>query len=205
MGTGSVQSAPMGVQQINATYDEREDRVLLRVCTDAGEETKVWLTRRLLLRLRPLMESAAADLARMGAGEAAHADDWCASLAADQARERSIADADFSTPYEAPPAEVGATAVAPLLAHEVTVQVRGAEGVTIHMEEHETVDDQPCARGMELQASADAYHGLLHLLDLAVNAAAWRDDTEYHHPIDDSENESSAYSNHKHQRPTWLH
>jgi hypothetical protein len=194
----------MGVQQINATYDEREDRVLLRVCTDAGEETKVWLTRRLLLRLRPLMESAAADLARMGAGEAAQADDWCASLAADQARERSIADADFSTPYESPHAERGATAIAPLLAHEVTVQVLGAEGVTIHMEEHETVDDQPCARGMELQASADAYHGLLHLLDLAINAAAWRDDTGYH-PGDDGENESTNPSNHERQRPIWLH
>jgi hypothetical protein len=35
----------MGIKQINATYVAPEDRILLRVSTEAGEEIRFWLTR----------------------------------------------------------------------------------------------------------------------------------------------------------------
>ncbi len=35
----------MGIKQLNGTYIAAEDRILLRVSTDAGEEFRFWLTR----------------------------------------------------------------------------------------------------------------------------------------------------------------
>ena len=35
----------MGIKQLNGTYIPAEDRIVLRVSTDAGEEFRFWLTR----------------------------------------------------------------------------------------------------------------------------------------------------------------
>lgn len=45
----------MALHQIQLTYDEKQDRVLLRVSTTDGEEFQFWLTRRFIKRLWGLL------------------------------------------------------------------------------------------------------------------------------------------------------
>ena len=50
----------MGIKQLNGGYVEAEDRILLRVSTDAREELRFWLTRRITGKLRAAIHAAAA-------------------------------------------------------------------------------------------------------------------------------------------------
>ena len=50
----------MGIKQLNGTYVAPEDRILLRVSTDAGEEIRLWLTRPITLQMLGAIRAAAA-------------------------------------------------------------------------------------------------------------------------------------------------
>ena len=45
----------MNIHQLSVTYLPEEDRILARINTTAGEEMRLWLTRRLMLGLWPLL------------------------------------------------------------------------------------------------------------------------------------------------------
>ena len=50
----------MGIRQLNGTYVPAEDRIVLRVSTDAGEEFRFWLTRPVTARLLASIRTLAA-------------------------------------------------------------------------------------------------------------------------------------------------
>jgi hypothetical protein len=50
----------MGIKQLNGGYVTAEDRILLRVSTDSGEEFRFWLTRPITSQLRAAIYAAAA-------------------------------------------------------------------------------------------------------------------------------------------------
>jgi hypothetical protein len=50
----------MGIKQLNGTYVGAEDRILLRVTTDAAEEVRLWLTRAVTLQLLVAIRGSAA-------------------------------------------------------------------------------------------------------------------------------------------------
>ena len=50
----------MGIRQINGTYIPTEDRIVLRVSTDAGEEFRLWLTRPVTAQLLAAIRTIAA-------------------------------------------------------------------------------------------------------------------------------------------------
>ena len=50
----------MGIKQLNGGYVTAEDRILLRVSTDSGEEFRFWLTRPITGQLRAAIHAAAA-------------------------------------------------------------------------------------------------------------------------------------------------
>ena len=52
----------MGIKQLNATYVPAEDRVLLRVSTEAREEFRLWLTRAIAGELLTALHAATARL-----------------------------------------------------------------------------------------------------------------------------------------------
>ena len=52
----------MGIKQLNGTYIAAEDRILLRVSTDAGEEFRFWLTRPITGQLLAAIHAAAASI-----------------------------------------------------------------------------------------------------------------------------------------------
>jgi len=50
----------MGIKQLNGGYVAAEDRILLRLSTDAREEFRFWLTRPITVQLRAAIHAAAA-------------------------------------------------------------------------------------------------------------------------------------------------
>ena len=50
----------MGIRQLNGTYLPAEDRIVLRVSTDAGEEFRFWLTRPVTTKLLAAIRTIAA-------------------------------------------------------------------------------------------------------------------------------------------------
>ena len=50
----------MGIKQLNGTYVGAQDRILLRVSTDAGEEFRFWLTRLITGKLLAAIHATAA-------------------------------------------------------------------------------------------------------------------------------------------------
>jgi hypothetical protein len=46
----------MNIHQLSVSYDERQDRLLLRLNTQDRQEFRFWLTRRMALRLFPAIE-----------------------------------------------------------------------------------------------------------------------------------------------------
>ena len=51
----------MNIHQLSVNYLQEQDRILLRINTSAGEELRLWLTRRLTLNLWPMLTKIVAD------------------------------------------------------------------------------------------------------------------------------------------------
>lgn len=112
----------MHIRQVSLQYHAEADRLLLRVRSSDDNVFAVWMTRRLCLRLWPHLSTMAQ---RAGAAQAVaqavpHATPTpeAAVMLAETARERTLAQADFSQPFQAAAAQqpLGAE---PMLAHQV--------------------------------------------------------------------------------------
>ena len=95
----------MQIHQMSVTYMPEQDRILMRINTTEGEEMRMWLTRRLMVGLWPLLtklltehllklESAGASLAG--------ANPELKKMLADFRKEEFLQSADFETPAPAP-------------------------------------------------------------------------------------------------------
>ncbi len=51
----------MEIRQISVRYHQDHDRILVNINTSAGEEVQMWLTRRMTLRLWPLINRVVID------------------------------------------------------------------------------------------------------------------------------------------------
>src|SRR3954471_331756 len=92
----------MKIHQLSVTYLAEQDRILLRVNTDAAEEMRVWLTRRLMLGLWPLLSKLLTRhlLKLEAAGNSLEtADEDLRRMLADFRKEEFLRHADFDTPY----------------------------------------------------------------------------------------------------------
>lgn len=86
----------MGIRQINFTYDRIEDRVLVRINTQAAEEFRVWLTRPMCrLLLESLLDT---EKKLLGVDSPALAS--AAPVIQEFRREKQVADADFSAGFQ---------------------------------------------------------------------------------------------------------
>ena len=85
----------VSLSQLNAGYDVREDRIVLRVNTTAGEEYRLFLTRRITLQLVSFSQQQLVDLlARDHGPQAARA---IADFRQDAAQQQT----DFNVPFKA--------------------------------------------------------------------------------------------------------
>ena len=92
----------MNIHQLSVTYLPEQDRILARVNTTAGEELRLWLTRRLMVGLWPLLSKAMTErLLRLEAAGSSldAADDQLKQMLTDFRKQEFLQHADFATPY----------------------------------------------------------------------------------------------------------
>src|SRR6195952_1713326 len=101
----------MQIHQMSVPYLPEQDRILMRVNTTEGEEMRMWLTRRLMVGLWPLLSKLLTEhlLKLESAGASlAGANPELKKMLAEFRKEEFLQNADFDTPYqegEQPPAE----------------------------------------------------------------------------------------------------
>jgi hypothetical protein len=163
----------MDIHQLSVNYVQEQDRLLLRVNSAAAEELRLWLTRRLVLGLLPVLRKSVADM--VARSEAAKAsvylpNEQARRLMADFKREEAIKTADFGTPYKEQAASLPLGAE-PLLVTEVSVTVSSTGPLQLAFSEK--LPSLPQPRAFQMALEPPLMHGVVHLLDKALAASGW--------------------------------
>lgn len=147
----------MQIHQIQVANDSIQDRLLLRIATQANEEFRIFITRRFLRELWP-------HLAAMLAGHLQHPP--ATTPAAD-----APLPADFSQPFAAdnPLYPLGAT---PLLASEATLDASGEDNARLTLREARE-------RHLMLNLNGELLQALCAMLRAASEQAGWNLTLEY--------------------------
>jgi hypothetical protein len=171
----------VNIHQLSVNYIQEHDRILVRVNTTAGEELRLWFTRRLCLNLMPMLQKIVAEwVAKEEAVKSpaisptAAADAQTQQMLAEFKREESLQKSDFQTPYKAPNAlPLGPE---PLLVTELSVAPLPSGQLQLSFNEQLPLDNgqpNPNPRGFRVALEQKLVHGFVHLLDKAVNASSW--------------------------------
>ncbi len=166
----------MHIHQLSVTYLGEQDRILVRISTTESSQVRLWLTRRLTLGMRPLLN--AIQTQQLVQTEAAVTSQTDSRLSVDADMKQMLADfrkqellqnADFDTPF----ADQG-TALPlgeePLLITEASVSPRGS---AVHLELAEKLPGVEKPRSLKLELEPKLMQGLLVLLDKALAHSEW--------------------------------
>lgn len=155
----------MSIHQIQLRYEAAADRLLLQVRTRQAELYAVWLTRRMVARLRPHLRLAVTKLAVARAAPQSMPVPEARAMFEQAARERPLPNADFQTRFEAEGSR-HPLGTEPLLAGEVDLRGLPGGGLGLALRE-------PRGRQLDLRLDADLATALLRLLDQALAGADW--------------------------------
>jgi hypothetical protein len=167
----------MHIHQMSVTYLPEQDRILMRVNTTDGEEMRLWLTRRLLVGLWPLLSKMLTDhLLKLDSAGAAldTADDELKRMLADFRKEEFLRHADFDTPYvEASQTQLPLGAE-PLLVTDVDATPLPAGPLRLAFNERPASGDT-APRSFQMEMEPKLMQGLMHLLEQALMQSGWRE------------------------------
>ena len=159
----------MKIHQLQATYLVEHDRILVRLNTHAGEELRLWLTRRMVKNLFPHMLQASVELAAPPALNTSH-DGASRQALAEFKKQETLLQTDFATPFN-PHAAVLPIGSDPLLA--TTVHVTPTEKGSLRIGFEEKVPGSAKPRSFEVTLGPGLLPGFMHLLELALKHADW--------------------------------
>lgn len=187
----------MNIHQLSATYHPEHDRILLRVNTTAGQEMRLWLTRRLLLGLWPLLgKTMDEQLAQQAGGRRGHGGE-ARRMLAQMHKEEFMRHADFDTPYqEAPTLPLGQD---PLLVTQIDAGTLVGGQLRLGFVEKLTTDGKE--RSFQMEMAPALAQGLAHLLHQALAQSGWREafaappGLEDPQPADETEQTRPRYLN----------
>jgi len=165
----------MKIHQLSVTYQAEQDRILLRVNTAAAEEMRLWLTRRLMLGLWPLLSKLLTKhlLKLEAAGTSLEAaDEDLKKMLADFRKEEFLRHADFETPYQENQAQLP-LGEEPLLVTDVDAAPLPNGRLRLGFNERPTGADKPRSFNMEMEPKL--MQGLMHLLEQALARSQWRE------------------------------
>ena len=159
----------MHIRQVSFQYHAEADRLLLRVRSSDDNVFAVWMTRRLCLRLWPHLSSmvqraGTVQAVALAAPRATPTPEAAAMLAA-SAREQTLAQADFSQPFQAAAAQQP-LGPEPMLAH--TVQLTPQEGGKLQL----SISDAQ-QRNVQLVLDAALGAAVRELMAAALRQADW--------------------------------
>jgi hypothetical protein len=166
----------MQIHQMSCTYQPEQDRILMRINTREGDEMRIWLTRRLMVGLWPLLTRLLTDhlLKLEAAGNTiATADDSLKKMLTDFRKEEFLSKADFETPYQDAPARLP-LGEDPLLVTDVDATPLAGGPLRLSFNERPPGgEDKPRAFTLEMQPKL--MQGLMHLLEQALVQSGWRE------------------------------
>jgi hypothetical protein len=166
----------MQIHQLSVSYQAEQDRLLLRVSSTNGQEMRLWLTRRLMLGLWPLISRLQTEqlLKLEAAGSALDdADEELRRMLADFRKEEFLQRADFDTPYQ--DQSTLPLGTEPLLVTDVDATPLPGGRTRLALNERASVSGGEKPRGFQLELDARLMQGLLHLLERALTHAQWRE------------------------------
>lgn len=159
----------MHIRQVSLQYHAEADRLLLRVRSADDNLFAVWMTRRLCLRLWPhlssMVQRAGAAHAVARAAPLATPTPEAAAMLAESARERTLAQADFSQPFQTVAAQQP-LGPEPMLAH--TVQLTPQHGGKLQL----SISDAH-RRNVQLVLDAALGTAVRELMAAALRQADW--------------------------------
>jgi hypothetical protein len=160
----------MNIHQMSVQYDERQDRLAVRVSNQDGQEFRLWLTRAMTLRLLPHLQAAVVQLEALDPQVLAK-DTTAQQMLAELKRENFLSRADFSTPFTSvnPSLPLGET---PMLITDVQLNLRSSGRLDLLLQDKS--GDNASGTSFELSLQAALLHGLLHLMELALKKAPWQ-------------------------------
>lgn len=173
----------MNIHQLSVTYLPEQDRILARVNTTAGEEMRLWLTRRLMVGLWPLLSKAmSSHLLRLEAAGTSldAADDDMKKMLADFRKEEFMQHADFETPYDEKKQTLP-LGQEPLMVTDVDAAPLPTGRLRLSFNEHLPGKAVPAGekpsepRRFQMEMEPRLMQGLLHLLEQALAQSGWRE------------------------------
>jgi hypothetical protein len=187
----------MNIHQLSVNYEDRQDRLLLRVNTQGGQEYRLWLTRRLTGRLLPHLQTCVVQLEALNPQVMA-ADASAQQMLTELQRETFLQKADFQTPFTSqdPFLPLGQD---PILVTDVqlNLQNNGTLNVVFQDKSGNDATQRSCQLGLE----STLLHGLLHLIDQALQHANWRMETPPNTPASQDKGMEEART----ARPAYTH
>lgn len=183
----------MQIHQLSVTYLAEQDRILARIKSSSSEEVRLWLTRRLMLGLWPLLTKLLTGhlLKLEAAGRSLDsADESLKKMLADFRKEEFLRQADFETPFDERSAEMPLGAE-PLLITDVDATPIADGRLRLTFNERLPQVEEPRSFQVELQPAL--MQGLMHLLEQSLARAQWAEPfsaplpTEAGHLHDDHE------------------
>lgn len=145
----------MDIRQISIRYRQDHDRILVDINTGAGSEVQVWLTRRMSLRLWPLLNRVVID----------HF-----AIPQDAKTDGFVDLADFNTPYH-----TGATQHPlgrnPLVVTEVSLTPYGHRQLQLSF--REVLEEPASNRGFQIDLSTELVFALIKLMGHALEQSQW--------------------------------
>ena len=165
----------MKIHQLSVNYLAEQDRIFVRINTSASEEVRLWLTRRLMMGLWPLLSKLLTQhllkLAAAGSSLEA-ADEGLKKMLADFRKEQFLQEADFDTPFED-----GETAL-PLGPDPVLVTDVDATPLAngrLRLSFNERLPNGKDARNFNMELDPRLMQGLMHLLEQALVKSQWQE------------------------------
>jgi hypothetical protein len=165
----------MKIHQLSVNYLADQDRILMRVNTRAAEEMRLWLTRRLMLGLWPLLSKLLTKhlLKLEAAGTLLDtADEDLKKMLAEFRKEEFLRNADFDTPYQAASAGLP-LGEKPLLVTDVDAAPLPNGRLRLSFNERKPNADNP--RSFQMEMEPQLMQGLMHLLEQALARSQWRE------------------------------
>ncbi len=154
----------MKIHQLSVTYLAEQDRILVRVNTKAAEEMRMWLTRRLMLGLWPLLSKLLnRHLLKLES----------AGTSLETADEGLLKSADFETPYKEDQQPQLPLGEEPLLITDVDASPQPNGRLRLSFNERPPNAGKP--RSFQMEMEPKLMQGMMHLLEQALGRSQWRE------------------------------
>jgi len=151
---------PNQLEQFSASYDATHDRLLLRVRTSDDAEFRLWLTRRYVALLWPILMK----IADTFSSRKAPTDPLTRGILAEMAHGDAVGGANFSTQYQG--GSLFPLGEEPVLLARITVTAKEGSTQTLTLLPQD-------GQGLNLELDEKLVHVFARLLQEAANSADW--------------------------------